>query len=44
MGSIYIPILENEFMEQNKYKKKQDLLKNVFLTPKTHYIKQHLCE
>jgi hypothetical protein len=43
-GIIYIPILENEFMEQNKYKKKQDLLKNVFLTPKTHYIKQHLCE
>jgi hypothetical protein len=39
-GIIYIPILENEFMEQNKYQKKQDLLKNVFLTPKSHYIRQ----
>ncbi len=43
-GIIYIPILENEFMEQNKYKKKKDFLKNIFLTPKSHYIKQHLCK
>tara|TARA_R110002051_G_C8690223_1_gene492901 strand:+ start:1024 stop:1407 length:384 start_codon:yes stop_codon:yes gene_type:complete len=43
-GIIYIPILENEFMEQNKYKKKQDFLNNIFLTPKSHYIKEHLCE
>ncbi|WP_432671715.1 hypothetical protein [Flavobacterium sp. SM2513] len=43
-GLIFIPILENEFIEQNKYTEMNDLLKNVFLSPKSHYIKHLICE
>ena len=43
-GIIIIPILENEFIEQNKYTKRQDFLRNIFISPKAYYIRNKLLE
>ncbi|WP_299892458.1 hypothetical protein [uncultured Lacinutrix sp.] len=43
-GIIIIPILENEYIEQNKYTRRQDFLKNIFISPKAHYIKNKLLD
>ena len=43
-GIIIIPILESEFIKHKKYSKKQDLLKNLILSPKAYYVKNQILE